>query len=117
MRKSSVLVLVAILGFAGFVFYALSGVEPVKVMGTRLERKGGQVAVAGTVENTGSATAAIDLEVRYYDAGGRTLASDMLTMRDLKSGERRGFETHARDLPAAANFSIYLNHGRNPYGN
>ncbi len=117
MRKRSILILVLAAGFVGLVFYSLFQAEPVQVLRSRLERSGSRVAAAGTVENTSSGTAAVGLEVRYYDAGGRTLAEDAVKIRGLKSGEARDFRAPERNLPEAAGFSIYLNHGLNPYGN
>jgi hypothetical protein len=116
-RKSSALVLIVALLFVGFVFYSLLGTQPVKVLNSRLVREGRAVAVAGTVENTGRREAAIQLEIHYYDSAGHELAHDTLELRHLKRGQARAFKSPERDVPRVSDFSIYLNQGRNPYGN
>jgi hypothetical protein len=116
-RKSSALVLALSIAFVGFVFYSLLRVQPVKVLNSRLDRDGGDVAVTGTVENTGRRAAAVDLEVHYYDSAGRELAHDTLKLRNLEGGQRRAFKSPERDIAGVADFSIYLNKGRDPYGN
>lgn len=117
MRRSGIIVLVTGLAFAGLVFYFLLGNEPVKVTGTRMENDRRGVDVAGRVENTGNRDEALTLEVHYYDQQGRPVGQDRITIERLKSGEARDFRSQKRDIAGAASFSIYLNHGRNPYGN
>src|SRR5579863_8603779 len=90
------------LAFAGFVFYSLLPVEPVKVVRSRLERNGGMVDVTGQVRNTADHARAIELEVHYYDRNGRPLGQDTLTLDEIgaggyaNSGVRRGRSTASR---------------------
>jgi hypothetical protein len=107
----------AVLAFAAFVFYSLLHVEPVKVLHPRLERSAAGVFLAGAVRNTTSGEEAVDVEVRYYDSRGRQVATDTVKIAHLSSGETRKFSAPPRDLPGVSSYSIYLNHGRNPYGN
>ena len=111
------LVTIGALAFVGYVFYALLGVEPVKVAHSRMVRSGTQVFVEGELRNTGKDTGPMDVEVRYFDRGGRSLAEDEVAIDGLKSGGVASFRSAPRQLDEAAEFSIYLNHGRNPYGN
>ena len=117
MRKGAIFILLAALCFAVYVLYSLTGVEPVKVAGTRLIRSGNQVSVEGDVRNTGDDTGPLQVEVRYFDRDGHSIGKDVVSM----DGLRRGAATHFRSSPhpddGVADFSIYLNHGRNPYGN
>ncbi len=117
MRKGAIIVLVGAMCFAGYVFYALVGAEPVKVSETRLVRSGDRVLVEGEVRNTGDDTGPLQVEVRYFDRDGHSIGKDVVSM----DGLRRGAAAHFRSSPWAddgvADFSIYLNHGRNPYGN
>ncbi len=115
MRRGGIIVLVVALGFAGFVFYSLLGNEPIKVTAQRMEQSGTTVDVAGRVENTSRSPEAITLEVHYYDRQGRAVGQDTVTIDRLGGGESQEFHSPKRDLPGAASFSIYMNHGRNPY--
>ena len=117
MRKSAVIVLLVALCFAGYVFYSLSGVEPVKVADTRLVRSGDRVSVEGEVRNTGDDTGPLQLEVHYFDRDGHSIGKDVVSMDGLRHGAAAHFESSARPDDGVADFSIYLNHGRNPYGN
>lgn len=117
MRRGGIIILVVGLAFAGFVFYSLLGNEPIRVTAQRMEQNGRQVEVAGRVENTSRSDEAVTLEVHYYDQQGRAVGQDTVTIDRLRSGESREFRSPKRELPGAASFSIYMNHGRNPYGN
>jgi hypothetical protein len=104
-------------GFVGFVAYSLLWSEPVKVLHPRLEHSTDGAFVSGAVENSGSAEESVSLEVRYYDGNGHQVASDTINLDKLSIGATRDFSAPIRKLPPDASYSIYLNHGRNPYGN
>jgi len=109
--------LVTAAGFIGFVVYSLLWSEPVKVLHPRLEHSIDGAFVSGAVENTGASEESVSLEVRYYDRSGRQVASDTVRIDNLGSGATKDFKLPERSLPAQASYSIYLNHGRNSYGN
>lgn len=117
MKKGAILVLLGALCFAAYVFYSLLGVEPVKVAATRLIRSGDSVSVEGEVRNTGEATGPIEVEVRYFDRNGHSLGKDTVSVDGMSSGAAAHFKSPPRQMEGVADFSIYLNHGRNPYGN
>jgi hypothetical protein len=117
MRRGAIVVLLGALCFVWFVFYTLVGSEPVKVAGTRMVRSAGQVSVEGEVRNTGGDTGPLQLEVRYFDRDGRPVGKDTVSMDGLRQGAKARFKTSPRPDNGVADFSIYLNHGRNPYGN
>jgi len=117
MRKGGWVMLAGALAFVGFVFYSLVSVEPVKVLRSRLEHDGNRVCVAGQVRNTADRVRAIDLEVHYYDRNGRPLGQDTLKLDGLKAGTVREFKSPQRAIDGVQDFSIYMNNGRNPYGN
>jgi hypothetical protein len=117
MRKGAIIVLLGGLCFVAFVFYALVGSEPVKVAGTRMVRSGGQVSVEGEVGNTGGDTGPLQLEVRYFDRDGHVVGKDTVSMDGLRQGAAAHFKSSPRPDDGVADFSVYLNHGRNPYGN
>ncbi|HEY6417489.1 MAG TPA: FxLYD domain-containing protein [Candidatus Binataceae bacterium] len=117
MRKGTLLILLGATAFVGLVFYLLANVEPVKVVASRLETKGASVVVQGEIKNTGPDVGPIDLDIRFYDRGGRNLGEDKVQVGGLKSGAAAKFSSRPLELSGATGFSIYLNHGRNPYGN
>jgi hypothetical protein len=117
MRKGGWIMLAGGLAFVGFVFYSLMSVEPVKVVGSHLEHDGSRVFVAGQVRNTADHPRAIELEVHYYDHNGRPLGQDTLTLDDLEAGAVREFKSPQRAIDGVEDYSIYMNNGRNPYGN
>jgi hypothetical protein len=117
MRLRTIVILLVSLGFIGWVFYALRGAEPVKVMETQLKRDGGQVFVMGKLQNSGTDTGPVDIEVRYFDAGGHAVGQDKIVVDKLQPGVLTQFQTPHRTIDGAESFSLYLNHGRNPYGN
>ena len=109
--------LASALAFVGFVFYSLISVEPVKVVQSHLERDGNHVFVTGQVRNTADRARAIELEVHYFDRNGRALGQDTLTLDGLEAGAVRDFKSPPRTINGVDDFSIYMNNGRNPYGN
>ena len=117
MRKGTLLILLAAAGFAVLVFVLLLRTQPVKIVQSRLERQGGRVFVMGELRNTGRATGPIDLEIHYYDRAGRALGEDTVKVGPLRAGAEERFQGPARVLGSVEDFSLYLNHGRNPYGN
>ena len=117
MRKGTLAVLVAALFFAGLVLYTLVGSEPVKVSEAKLVRSSGQVSVQGEVRNTGDDSGPLQVEVHYYDREGRAVGKDVVSIDGLRRGEKTHFSSPPRVDRGVADFSIYLNHGRNPYGN
>lgn len=103
--------------FAGFVIFSLITLEPVEVVRSHLEHDGNRVFVAGAVRNTASHARGIELEVHYYDRNGRPLGQDSLNLEGLQAGAIRDFKSPSRVLEGVEDFTIYLNNGRNPYGN
>ncbi|MGH7780506.1 MAG: FxLYD domain-containing protein [Candidatus Binataceae bacterium] len=117
MRKSTLAILIAAIAFVAFVFYSLFRVEPVRVLASHLEHRGDSVFVDGSLRNTGPDLGPVDVEVHYFDANGRALGQDKIVVQGMKKGAEAHFETPPRMLGEVSEFSIYLNHGRNPYGN
>jgi hypothetical protein len=117
MRLPKIAILVASLAFAGWVFYALRAAEPVRVSETSLQHEAGGVFVQGKIQNNGPDTGPVDIEVRYYDGSGHRVGQDKIVMDKLPKGIVASFRTPPRAIDRAASFSLYLNHGRNPYGN
>jgi hypothetical protein len=117
MRKGTLFILLGAMVFAAVVFVLLAHVQPIKVIDSRLEHDGDRVFVAGDLRNTGAHPASIDLEIHYYDRAGRPLGADRLPVGPLGAGAQEHFRGPARAAGSVEDFSLYLNQGRNPYGN
>jgi len=117
MRKGAIIVLLGALCFAGYVFYTLVGTEPVMLAETRLVRSGGRVLVEGELRNTGDDAGPLQIEVRYFDRDGHALGKDIVSVDGLRRGAAAHFKSSPRADDGVADFSIYINHGPNPYGN
>jgi hypothetical protein len=117
MKVSRIAGLAIAAAFGGFVVYSLLQSEPVKVLHPQLQHSGDDGFVSGAVENTGAAEESVSLEIRYYDAHGHQVGSDTVNLDQIGNGATRDFAGPPRRLPPDASYSIYLNHGRNPYGN
>lgn len=117
MRKGSWIILILAVAFVGFVFYSLTHVEPVEIIQSRLERVDGRVFVTGELKNTSSHRRAVDLEVHYFDKTGRPLGQNTLKFAALPARGVESFKSPPVAIAGVADFSLYLNHGRDPYGN
>jgi hypothetical protein len=116
MKKGTVIVLFVAGGFILYVLFSLLNAEPVKVT-SELDRSGDLVSVQGELSNVGDASGPVTVEVRYYNDAGTTIARDTLNLHALAKGASEQFQSPRRTLRGVASYSIYLNHGRNPYGN
>ena len=115
-RTGAVIIVMAAIAFVGWVFYSLTRVEPMKVVASHLDRSNESVKVTGSVKNTGKEVGAVEIEIRYFDADGKSIASDKVAIGSLQPGASVTF-TGPGHPDNVASYSIYLNHGRNPYGN
>jgi hypothetical protein len=117
MRRARIGGLLLAIAFMAFVFYSLLHTEPVKVLHPAIQHDAGGAFLAAAVENTSASEQTVDLDIKYYDPAGRQVANDTVHVDHLGSGETREISAPARQLPEGASYSVYLNHGRNPYGN
>jgi hypothetical protein len=111
------LIIVGAAVFCVAVLLLLVRSQPVEVTQSHLEEAGGQVYVAGQVRNRGDKASSIKLELHYYDQAGHALGLDTVSLDALAAGSVRSFRGPAHDAGTIADYSIYLNQGRNPYGN
>jgi len=117
MRLSSVIILAAAIAFIGFVFYSLSRVETLKISGGRLEHRGNQVLVRGTVTNTGSQTQFAGLQLRLFDGKGHLIVRQSLPLGGLGPGQSTEFFSPPIGATEAEKFTIEVERGNNMYGN
>ena len=111
------LILAGAFAFVALIFAMLARVEPIEVVSSRLARSGDQVSVEGLLRNSGPTSGPISLEVRYFDNQGRRLGEDRVPLDNLRSGAEVRFSSPARRLAEVQSFTVYVDHGRNPYGN
>ena len=105
------------MAFAAIVFALLSRAQPVKVLDSHFERDGDRVFVSGDLRNAGATAAEFDLEIHYFDRAGRAMGEDRLRIGPMQAGAEEHFRGPAHPAGSVQNFSLYLNQGRNPYGN
>lgn len=117
MRRGTLLIVMGAAVFAAVVFVLLLHVQPINVIDSRLERQGANVFVAGDLRNTGARPATIEMEIHYYDRAGRPLGEDRLQVGPLGAGVSEHFHGPVHAAGSVEDFSLYLNQGRNPYGN
>ena len=117
-RLGTLLIAGAAAAFAVMVFTMLAHVEPIEVVDSRLVRSGDSTFIQGKVRNAGSDAGPIAIQVRYFDTNGRKLAEDEVKLPRLGAGAEADFSSPARELPSdVRDFTIYVDRGRNPYGN
>jgi len=116
-RSSSLIVVLVLGGIIGLIAWSFHRATPVTVLSSRLERSGDIIFIEGQLRNTSSDPAAIDVEVHYYDSAGHKIGQNMVSIGDIPAGGVTDFKTPSINLDGVADFSIYLNNGRNPYGN
>ena len=111
------LILIGSAIFCVVVLFELVHAQPVEVTRSHLEQIGGQVYVAGQLQNRAETARAVKLELHYYDRSGHALGLDTLSFEKLPGGAVRNFRGPAHEAGTIAAYSIYLNEGRDPYGN
>ncbi len=117
MRRGTLFIVLGAMAFVAVVFVLLLHVQPIKVIDSGLEHEGDNVFVAGDLRNSGAGPATLELEIHYYDRAGRPLGEDRLQVGPLGAGARQHFRGPAHAAGSVEDFSLYLNQGRNPYGN
>ena len=110
-------ILVAAAGFGLLVFSMLFRIEPIAVTQGLLRHEGDKVFVEGKLKNTGADSRPVDLEVRYFDSRGRQIGEDRVAVAGIRRNGQADFRSAPRELPEARDFTIYVDRGRNPYGN
>jgi hypothetical protein len=103
--------------FAGYLWWALRAEEAFRVTNKRLERTDSGVVVSGEIHNTAAATAAVNVEVTFFDQRGRQLSKEVISLDNLEAGATVAFRTQPKILADVKDYTIYVNTGRNMYGN
>jgi hypothetical protein len=103
--------------FVSYLVWSLRQEEIFHVLNNRLEQTEAGIVVSGEVYNASSKTATVNVEVLFFDGNGHQLAKEVLVLEALAVGASAPFRTAPRLLTEMKDYTIYLNTGRNMYGN
>ena len=106
-----------VLLFLGYFLWALRSEETFQVVEKKIEHTDNGVVVSGEVYNASASPTSLNVEVSFFDSRGRELSKETVTLNSLDSGGRATFRTQPKQLPDVKDYTIYLNTGRNMYGN
>ncbi len=106
-----------VLLFLGYFFWALRSEETFRVVEKKIEHTNDGVVVSGEIYNASSSPTSLNIEVSFFDSRGREIAKEIVALDSLDAGSRATFHTQPKRLPDMTDYTIYLNTGRNMYGN
>lgn len=115
--RSTLLWLVVVIVFVAYLIWALRAEETFPVTSKKLEYTDSGVMVSGEIRNTAATAATVNVEVTFFDARGRQLGKEVVTLPNLEAGTTAGFRTQPKLLTEVKDYTIYVNTGRNMYGN
>lgn len=115
--RKMLLWLVVVMAFVGYIFWALREEEPFRVTHTRLEKSDQGISLIGELSNSAAAVPAINVEVTFYNRQGREVGKEIIALDNVAAGATVVFRTPPRRLTDMQRYTIYVNTGRNPYGN
>jgi len=115
--RSPLLWLTVLLVFIAYLIWALRAEEAFQVTDKKLEYTDSGVIVSGEIRNTAATTATVNVEVTFFGAQGRQLGKETVTLPNLEAGATAAFRTQPKMLPEVKDYTIYVNTGRNMYGN
>ena len=109
--------LLGVLSFAFYVLWALRAENSIRVISKKLERTSGGIVVSGEIYNASEATTSVNVEISFYSRNGQKLADEVVELHNLPIGGSAPFRTQPRNIANVEDYSIYINSGRNMYGN
>jgi len=115
--RRTLLWLAAVSVFAVYLIWALRAEEVFQVTNKKLEYTDSGVIVSGEIRNTAATASAVNVEVTFFDARGRQLSKEVITLDNLETGATVAFRTQPKMLTDVKDYTIYVNTGRNMYGN
>jgi len=115
--QRTLLWLVVLAVFAGYLIWALRSEEVFRVVSKKLERSDTGVIVSGEIHSTAAATSAVNIEVTFFDNNGRQLAQETVSLNNLEAGATAPFRTRPQKLANVKDYTIHVNTGKNMYGN
>jgi hypothetical protein len=115
--QRTLLWLAVLIVFAAYLIWALRAEEVFQVTTKKLEYTDSGVLVSGEIRNMATTAPAVNVEVTFFDAQGRQLSKEVVTLNNLEAGATAMFRTHPKMLADVKDYTIYINAGRNMYGN
>lgn len=109
--------LMVLVVFVGYLLWALQSEEVFQVINKELEHTEAGVIVRGEIYNAAEATSTVNVEVTFFDGQGRQLSKEVVTLDNLGAGATAPFRTKPQMLGDVKDYTIYVNTGRNMYGN
>lgn len=103
--------------FVGYFFWALQSEEVFRVVSKKLEQTDAGVVVSGEVHNTTASPSAINVEVTLFNQRGQKLSEETVTLENVQAGGTVSFHTQPKQVAEVKDYTIYVNTGRNMYGN
>ncbi|MGE0824104.1 MAG: FxLYD domain-containing protein [Candidatus Binatia bacterium] len=116
-RQRTLLWLGVAVVFLSYFFWALQAEEVFRVVTKKLEQTEAGVVVSGEVHNTTATPSAVNVEVTLFDEQGRKLSEETVALSPIDAGGTAVFRTQPKRLTAVKDYTIYVNTGRNMYGN
>ncbi|MFM7735513.1 MAG: hypothetical protein ACKPBU_05960 [Alphaproteobacteria bacterium] len=110
------LTLAAFAATVAAVWLSMRTEERFVVESPRIERTEAGSRVVGSVRNTGAPAGLVKVEVTTVSGAAGHTEKETLELRQVASGETREFASTPKAVELR-NFSVYVNEGRNPYGN
>ena len=114
--RGTVITVVAAGLIALAVVFSLRTEERFAVEEPRVEPGAEGARVVGTLVNHGDAAPRVLVEITVVGEDGRAREKESLELRDVGAGAHLAFSSKAYADPIRT-YSIYVNEGRNPYGN
>ncbi len=115
--KRILLWLALLVVFISYLIWALRAEEVFQVANKKLEYTDAGVVVSGEIRNTATATSAVNVEVTFFDGRGRQLTKEVIALNNLEPGATAAFRTQPKMFTDVKDYTIYVNTGRNMYGN
>ena len=115
--QRTILWLSVIIVFIDYFFWALRSEEVFRVVSKKLEQTDTGVIVSGEVLNTTANPSSINVEVTLFNDRGQKLSEETVTLADVQAGGVATFRTQPKRLTDVKDYTIYVNTGRNMYGN
>ena len=116
-RKRTLGWLVVLAVFLGYFVWSLRSEEVFRVVNKKLEQTPSGLVVSGEVLNTAAATSGVNVEVTFFDQQGRQLTQETVTLDHLAAGTTAPFRTQPKTLTNVKDYTVFVNTGRNMYGN
>jgi hypothetical protein len=115
--QRTLITLGVVIAFIGYFFWALQSEEVFRVVSKKLEQTDAGIVVSGEVHNTTTNASAINVEVTLFNDRGQKLAEETVVLADVQAGGTVPFRTQPKRLTNVKDYTIYVNTGRNMYGN